>query len=132
MAALFFRSNRTWAAISMALAMGTGMGHLCFATAVSAKKTMPVAPVLTQAERTAYELAMATAAEQAQAMAEGRITSEALTRAYLARIAAIDDSGPKLNAVIALFPDALDQARTADEQRRAGTLLARCMAFRCC
>jgi amidase len=51
---------------------------------------------------------------------DGTFNSEAITAAYLARIAAIDDSGPKLNAVIATFPDALDQARSMDAEYRAG------------
>ncbi len=109
----------------------TGFAALCAATVLScgsvnfaaAKKPEP-AIVLSTVDQTAQDLAMATASEQAAAMAEGRLTSEALTKAYLARIAAIDDSGPTLNAVLALFPDALDQARKADEQRRAGALLS--------
>lgn len=51
---------------------------------------------------------------------DGTFNSEAVTAAYLTRIAAIDDSGPKLNAVIATFPDALDQARAMDAELRAG------------
>ncbi|ODS62187.1 MAG: amidase [Arenimonas sp. SCN 70-307] len=58
----------------------------------------------------------------AQLMAEGRISSETLTQAYLARIAEIDDAGPTLNAVIEIAPDALDQARRLDEERAAGKL----------
>lgn len=53
-------------------------------------------------------------------MAAGTLTSEALVRDYLARIAAIDDAGPMLNAVIATFPDALEQARARDAERAAG------------
>lgn len=51
---------------------------------------------------------------------DGVLNSEAITAAYLARIAAVDDSGPMLNAVIATFPDALDQARAMDAELRAG------------
>jgi amidase len=51
---------------------------------------------------------------------DGALNSEAITAAYLARIAAIDDAGPMLNAVIATFPDALDQARALDTEIRAG------------
>lgn len=50
----------------------------------------------------------------------GVYNSEAITAAYLARIAAIDDSGPALNAVIATLPDAMDQARAMDAELRAG------------
>ena len=55
-------------------------------------------------------------------MAGGELTSRALTQAYLDRIAAIDDAGPRLGAVIALNPDALADADALDAERRAGTL----------
>lgn len=54
------------------------------------------------------------------AMAAGEVTSEALVVAYLDRIAQIDAAGPQINAVIALFPDALEQARRLDAERAAG------------
>lgn len=60
-------------------------------------------------------------AELAAGIANGKYTSEAIVMAYLARIAAIDDSGPMLNAVIAAFPDALEQARARDAEIKAGT-----------
>ena len=60
------------------------------------------------------------AATLAAQMAQGRTTSEAITRAALARIAAMDRQGPTLRAVIAINPDALAQARAADARRKAG------------
>lgn len=62
----------------------------------------------------------ASGAEAEAAMRTGRITSEALVRADLARIAQIDKTGPKLNSVIALNPHALADARALDAERRAG------------
>ncbi|AOH82829.1 amidase [Sphingomonas panacis] len=53
-------------------------------------------------------------------LANGTATSQSLTRAYLARIAAMDRKGPALHAVIALNPDALAAARASDARRRAG------------
>ena len=53
-------------------------------------------------------------------MARGELDSHTLTRAYLDRIAAIDDAGPKLNAVIELNPDALKEADARDAERKAG------------
>jgi amidase len=53
-------------------------------------------------------------------MVAGTLTSRALTRAYLDRIAAIDDSGPLLNAVIDINPGALKDADARDAERRAG------------
>lgn len=62
----------------------------------------------------------ASGAEQQAAMKAGTLTSEALVRAYLARIAALDRAGPRLNSVIALNPHALADARKLDAERRAG------------
>lgn len=56
-------------------------------------------------------------------MADGSATSESLTQAALDRIATIDKSGPAINSVLALMPDALDQARARDAERRAGKRL---------
>jgi amidase len=53
-------------------------------------------------------------------MAAGGTSSAAITRAYLARIAAMDRKGPNLRSVIALNPDALRQAAALDAERRAG------------
>ncbi len=58
--------------------------------------------------------------DQQAAMTAGRYTSEALVKAYLARIEAMDRQGPKLNAVIALNPHALADARKLDAERKAG------------
>jgi amidase len=62
----------------------------------------------------------ATATEQEAAMAAGTLTSEALVTRYLARIAELDKTGPRLNAVIALNPHALADARKLDAERKAG------------
>ncbi len=56
-------------------------------------------------------------------MARGETSSQALTQAYLDRIAAIDDAGPTLNAVIEINPDALEEAAARDAQRKAGPVL---------
>jgi amidase len=50
-------------------------------------------------------------------------SSEAITAAYLARIAAMDRAGPTLRAVIAINPDALAQARASDARRKRGKTL---------
>jgi amidase len=53
-------------------------------------------------------------------MAAGTLTSRALTQAYLDRIAAIDEAGPSLNAVIEINASALDAAAALDAEREAG------------
>ena len=54
------------------------------------------------------------------AMQSGKTTSQALVRAYLSRIRAIDKSGPRINSVIELNPDAIRIARELDKERKAG------------
>ena len=46
----------------------------------------------------------------------GELSSEELVEWYLQRIEAIDDSGPQLNAIIEINPDALDIARSLDAE----------------
>ena len=74
----------------------------------------------TAAPTFAYEEATV-AALQAQ-MASGALSSRTLTQAYLDRIAAIDDAGPTLNAVIETNPNALQDAEALDAERKAGKL----------
>ena len=58
--------------------------------------------------------------DQLRAMMAKGTSSEAITRAYLARIAAMDRKGPTLRSVIAVNPDAIAQAQAADARRKAG------------
>src|SRR5687768_3797427 len=60
------------------------------------------------------------AADARDRMAAGTLTSEALTRAYMKRIADVDDAGPKLASVIELNDRAADESRALDAERRAG------------
>jgi amidase len=68
----------------------------------------------------------ATLTELKAALVSGRTTSGALTRAYLARIAAYDRAGPRLNAVREINPDAskiaeqFDAATAKDDRPLAG------------
>src|SRR4030081_2691803 len=65
----------------------------------------------------------ATVAQLEAEMASGKLTSVELTREYIARIIALDQSGPGVNSVIELNPEALDMARHADQLRRHGIVL---------
>ncbi len=64
------------------------------------------------------DLTSATIAEINRAIDAGALTSERLVEISLARIAAYDDAGPRLNAVMYLNPDALQLARSLDAERR--------------
>ncbi len=65
-------------------------------------------------------------ADLQKAMARGDITSEALTKAAIARVKTLDG---RLHAVIALNPDALTQARDMDAARKAGKNLGPLMGI---
>ena len=53
-----------------------------------------------------------------RALAAGAVTSEALTAAYLKRIARFDHHGPEYRSVLALNPNALTDARALDSERK--------------
>jgi amidase len=57
------------------------------------------------------------------AMTQGNLTSEKLTKYYIQRIIDLDQNGPGVNAVIELNPDALDDAKTSDKLRKKGMVL---------
>lgn len=79
-------------------------------TSIAAQARSPLLPPVENMDAAALQTAMTA----------GRLTSAAITQAYLDRIRSIDDAGPQLNAVIAIFPDALEQARALDAERAAG------------
>jgi len=56
-------------------------------------------------------------------MASGKLTSVNLTKEYIARIAGLDQSGPGVNAIIEINPDALAMAQNADNLRHQGKVL---------
>lgn len=56
-----------------------------------------------------------------RAYRQGDLTVEQVVTWYLERIKAIDRSGPKLNALISVNPEALDLARSMDQEIEAGS-----------
>ncbi len=67
-----------------------------------------------------FDVVEAGIAEIREALQTGQVTSEELVAAYLNRIAAYDHSGIRLNAVIVMNPDALEEARASDVRRSRG------------
>jgi amidase len=106
-------SRRQWI---LALALAGSVGGACAppetATAARGAAEQPARGGLD-----VIELSASAALDQMRA---GTLTSRALTQAYLDRIAAVDDDGPRLNAVIDLNADALSQAEALDAERKAG------------
>ncbi len=70
-----------------------------------------------------FELEEATIADLQRSMASGAETPSSLTRKYLERIREIDDSGPQLNSVIEINPDAMAIAEKRDRERTPGNPL---------
>jgi amidase len=87
------------------------------APTMQAQARIPVASVPPRTE--VHE---ATVTDLQQALTAGRTTSVALVRAYLARIAAYDQQGPALNAILRRNPGALREAAARDAERTAGTV----------
>jgi amidase len=67
-----------------------------------------------------FELAEATVATLRQRLESGQDTAVSLVDKYLARIAAIDRAGPRINCMIEVNSDALEIARHLDDERHAG------------
>ncbi len=65
-----------------------------------------------------FDLATADLRQINAALDAGALSSEKLIDLYLARIAAYDKAGPKINAVLYLNPDAKSEAKALDEERK--------------
>jgi Asp-tRNA(Asn)/Glu-tRNA(Gln) amidotransferase A subunit family amidase len=78
-----------------------------------------ILPAPATAAPPALDLERTSATELAAAIEGGELTSLELTRAYLDRIAAVNQRGPSINAVRSLNPDALEEAKESDEIRSA-------------
>ena len=69
-----------------------------------------------------FKLSEFTIAQIQSAMVERKLTSAALTKAYLKRIDRLDKDGPAINSVIEVNPDAVEIARALDRERKKGDL----------
>jgi amidase len=66
-----------------------------------------------------FDLTNASVADINAAFDSGKLNSEKLVQLYLARIKAYDDAGPKINAVLAVNPKAIEIARALDAERKS-------------
>ena len=57
-----------------------------------------------------------------QQMRAGQLSARALIEAYLQRIAEVDQSGPAINSIIEINPDAIEIARRLDDERATGPM----------
>ena len=77
-----------------------------------------------------YDVVEKSIGELAADLAAGKVTSEQLVEAYVARIEAIDRAGPTLRSVISLNPRALADARHPTPSDAPDATSARCTACR--
>lgn len=78
---------------------------------------------IVDAEFVAKDWVAKTLPELSDALGSGDVTSSSLTQFYLDRIEAIDRSGPNLQSVLAINPDAIAQAEASDTRRKNGETL---------
>ena len=105
---------------SLALLLALG-GAGCSADAEqSAPDASGSAVIDAEVELPHADLEEATIAALQEGMRTGKYSARSLTEAYLARIDAGEDRGPRLNAMLDLNPDALQIADSLDAEREAG------------
>jgi amidase len=86
--------------------------------AVAMAGLMPCSRGVVEAAPAVFHLEEATVAEIHAALDAGAISCQQLVQLYLNRIAAIDDDGPRLNAVTTVNPHVLSDAAARDAARR--------------
>ncbi len=84
-----------------------------YSTAMALAGEAPVLP---------FSLETESATALSQRLASGTLTSETLTKAYLARIALANAEGPSIQAVRSLNASAVTEAKALDAERAAGTV----------
>jgi len=89
----------------------SGSGHSMLAAGQKRSRPQATAPT------SVFEVSEQSISALQAAQADGRVTSRGLVEAYLARIVAYDQAGPRLNAIVTLNPHALDDADALDRER---------------
>ncbi|HEX4484277.1 MAG TPA: amidase family protein, partial [Solirubrobacteraceae bacterium] len=74
---------------------------------------------ISSARAATLNLETLTASEAEKMLESGELTSVELVKDYIARIEAISKSGPGLNVVTQLNPNAIAEARAADKERKS-------------
>ena len=105
----FMKQGATMAGVAATgfLMKGTAMADTATKSAETKART----------KRDKFSVAEKTIAELSAAMSTGATTAQQLTQLYLERIQQIDKTGPALNAIIELNPDALSIAIGLDKER---------------
>ena len=84
----------------------------------SGRQTAENPPCRAEADVKAFGFDEATISDLQTRMKSGEVTSVSLTQAYLERVHEIEKSGPAINSIIELNPDALSIAESLDAERK--------------
>jgi amidase len=79
------------------------------------REILPASPAV---DVPSFELDEVTIDELQAGMKSGKYTARSITEKYLARIEVVDKSGPAINSIIELNPDALAIAESLDRERK--------------
>src|SRR3954447_22158045 len=111
-------------ATGMKALLGIGLTLATVAVGVRAASQAPqvglIGPLPPPAPASTFDVYEKSIVDLLAAQRIGTVTSHDLMQKYLDRIRAYDKDGPRLNAMIALNPRALDEADALDAERRAG------------
>lgn len=118
------RSHTTVVSLATGLLVAGSLATgLVMSVRVTAQVTQPpgaLAPLPPPAPAATFDVFEKSIVDLLAAQRIGTVTSRDLVEKYLARIRAYDQDGPRLHAMIALNPRALDEAAALDAERRAG------------
>ena len=106
-------SRRKFLETALATGAAAGMVPALSAGRAVAPSTTPATP-----EVKAFELSEITISELQEGMQSGKFTSRSLVEKYSARVEEVDKSGPAVNAIIEMNPDALAIAEALDRERK--------------
>ena len=106
-------SRRKFLETALATGAAAGMAPALSAGRALAPSTTPATP-----EVKAFELSEITISELQEGMQSGKFTSRSLVEKYSARVEEVDKSGPAVNAIIEMNPDALAIAEALDRERK--------------
>jgi amidase len=80
--------------------------------------TLALADDVSSAHASTLNLETLTGVQAEKMLENGEVTSVELVKDYLARIAALNKSGPGINAVTQINPEVMEEARAADRDRK--------------
>jgi amidase len=106
-------SRRKFLETALATGAAAGMAPALSAGRALAPSTTPATP-----EVKAFELSEITISELQEGMQSGKFTARSLVEKYSARVEEVDKSGPAVNAIIEMNPDALAIAEALDRERK--------------